>query len=227
MVGEKSKSCGKNGRNDVINLYTFFRNCPKRSLPDFHRMSEVQKCPADTLIVVIGGMGPLAGIDCLRYITDNCKTDGTDQDNLNTILLSCPSLIESRVDFIMGVSDVNPANSILRLLEPQLHSLKTLFKRILIGASCITFHCPKSFSVFEAGMKRSFPDVEIVSLISSTVTFIKDHFSESKRIAIMSTDGTRKAKPFESEFLANGFSPIYLSDAQQAVVTECIYNHEW
>ena len=190
-------------------------------------MSTVQNRSENTVIVIIGGMGPLAGIDCLRYIMDNCKTDGTDQDNLNTILLSYPAIIESRVDFIMGVSDVNPAESILRLLEPQLHSLKTLFKRILIGASCITFHCPKSYSVFEDGMKSSFPDVELVSLISSTVTFIKNHFSESKRIAIMSTDGTRKAKPFESEFYANGFSPIYLTDSQQAIVTDCIYNQKW
>lgn len=187
----------------------------------------MQNPHTDTVIVVVGGMGPLAGIDCIRYITENSKTDGTDQDNLNAVLLSCPALIESRVDFITGKSDINPAHSVLRLLRPQVQCLRSLFKHILVGVSCITFHCPQSFSVFEEGMKQFSPDVEVVSLISSAVKFIQVHFPNSRRIAILSTDGTRMAKPFEKELSASGYQVVYLSDAQQAVVTECIYHHEW
>ena len=187
----------------------------------------MQNPHADTVIVVVGGMGPLAGLDCIRYITENSKTDGTDQDNLNAVLLSFPALIESRVDFITGKSDVNPAHSVLRLLGPQVQCLRSLFKRILVGVSCITFHCPQSFSVFEEGMKQFTAEVEVVSLISSAVKFIQVHFPNSRRIAILSTDGTRMAKPFEKELSASGYQAVYLSDAQQAVVTECIYNHEW
>ena len=100
----------------------------------------------DTVIVVIGGMGPMAGIECLKYIMSNCETDGTDQDNLNVVLLSLPALIDNRVDFVLGHSSVNPSETVLRFLKPQLDALQENFKRIVIGVPCITFHCPCIFS---------------------------------------------------------------------------------
>lgn len=181
----------------------------------------------DTVIVVIGGMGPMAGIECLKYITSNCETDGTDQDNLNVILLSFPALVDSRVDFVLGHSSVNPSEAVLHFLKPQLDALQHSYKRIVIGVPCITFHCSCIFSLFRTGVSAMCPCAEVVSIISATTQFIKEHCQFIKRVGIISTDGTRQAKPFAEEFSTNGIHVVYLTDEQQSVVTDCIFNVHW
>ena len=66
-----------------------------------------------------------------------------------------------------------------------------------------------------------------MNIISSTVSFINDIYPRLKRVGIMSTDGTRHAKPFEDEMRRLGVSLVYLNDKQQAVISECIYNTKW
>ncbi len=181
----------------------------------------------DTVIVVIGGMGPMAGIECLKYIMSNCETDGTDQDNLNVVLLSLPALIDNRVDFVLGHSSVNPSETVLRFLKPQLDALQENFKRIVIGVPCITFHCPCIFSRFRTGISEMCSCAEVVSIVSSATQFIREHCQFIKRVGLLSTDGTRQAKPFAEEFALHGIHIVYLTDDQQSVVTDCIFNVTW
>ena len=181
----------------------------------------------DAVIVVIGGMGPMAGIECLKYITSNCETDGTDQDNLNVVLLSLPALIGNRVDFVLGRSDRNPSEAVLRFLRPQLDALQKSFRRIVIGVPCITFHCPCIYSPFRQGISELYPGAEVVSIVSSTTQFIREHCHFIKRVGLLSTDGTRQAKPFAEEFAQHGIHIVYLTDDQQSVVTDCIFNVSW
>ena len=126
----------------------------------------------DAVIVIIGGMGPMAGAECFKYVTSNSNTNGTDQNNLDVMLVSFPSRIVNRVDFVLGRTDINPATSVLEFIKP-----------------------------------RYFPEVY--------------------RVGIMSTDGTRHAKPFKQEFEAHNIEVVYLADDQQCVVTDCIYNVHW
>ena len=181
----------------------------------------------DAVIVIIGGMGPMAGAECFKYVTSNSNTNGTDQSTLDVMLVSFPSRIVNRVDFVLGRTDINPATSVLEFIKPQFQALSTSYKRILVGIPCITFHCPCCFSVFRDEVRSLFPTVEIVSIITSTVSFVDRYFPEVHRVGIMSTDGTRHAKPFKQEFEAHNIEVVYLADDQQCVVTDCIYNVHW
>lgn len=181
----------------------------------------------DAVIVIIGGMGPMAGAECFKYIASNSKTNGTDQSNLDVMLVSFPSRIVNRVDFVLGRTDINPASCVLEFMKPQFQALSASYKRIIVGVPCITFHCPCCFSVFQDEVRSLFPTVEIVSIVTSTVSFVDRYFPEVRRIGIMSTDGTRHAKPFKQEFGAHNIEIVYLTDDQQCVVTDCIYNVHW
>ena len=81
--------------------------------------------------------------------------------------------------------------------------------------------------MFRDEVRSLFPTVEIVSIITSTVSFVDRYFPEVHRVGIMSTDGTRHAKPFKQEFEAHNIEVVYLADDQQCVVTDCIYNVHW
>lgn len=180
-----------------------------------------------SVIVIIGGMGPLAGIQCYKYVLENSKTNGTDQGNLDTLVVSYPRRIENRVDFVLGRSDVNPGSCVLEFLLPYLQMLSTSYKKVIVGVPCVTFHCPPIFSVFSEGIESSFPSVIVVSIVKSTVDFINSYYPNISRIGILSTDGTRRLKPFAKEFEKSKKELVYLSDRQQVVVTDCIFNTHW
>ena len=186
-------------------------------------MSGHEKC----VILLIGGMGPMAGIQCYKYILENTFSNGTDQDNLDTVVISYPQHIENRVDFILGRSTKNPGSDVLQFIKPYLQLLSKQYSRIFIGIPCVTFHCPPIFSVFSEGVRNSYPCAEIVSIIHCTVDYIHQYCPKIARIGIMSTDGTRKSKPFKAEVEALGKTLIYLTDDQQRVISDCIFNTQW
>lgn len=181
----------------------------------------------DCVLVIVGGMGPLAGIKCFEYILENTITNGTDQENLNTLVISYPMRIGNRVHYLLGNDSCNPGESVFEFLKSQLECLFLTYKRVILGAPCITFHCPAIFRDLQHKLISQFPGLEIVNIISSTVSFINDIYPRLKRVGIMSTDGTRHAKPFEDEMRRLGVSLVYLNDKQQAVISECIYNTKW
>ena len=76
------------------------------------------KYARDSVILIVGGMGPLAGIQCYKYVLENYKSDGTDQDNLDTVIVSYPGRIENRVDYVLGRSSINPGDCVLRFIKP-------------------------------------------------------------------------------------------------------------
>lgn len=181
----------------------------------------------ESVLVVVGGMGPMAGIECYKYVLENTTTNGTDQDNLNSLIISYPRNIGNRVDYVLGKSCKNPGESVLDFLQPQLECLVHTYKRVVIGVACITFHCPSVFSVFQQGVKSRFPEVELVSIISATVKFVRTLYPHLKRVGIMSTDGTRRVRPFEDDMSKQRISLVYLNDDQQSVITSCIFNEQW
>lgn len=181
----------------------------------------------DCVIVIVGGMGPMAGLKCFEYVMSNSITNGTDQDNLSVLALSFPKNIGDRTEYVFDRTNHNPAQSVLQFLIPQLKPLSSLYKRIVLGVPCITFHCPCIFSAFEGILQESFPNVSVVSIVSETVRYICSHYPDAARIGIMSTNGTRKVKPFQYKMNEAGKQMVYLSDDQQEIVTQCIFNTEW
>ncbi|RPI41687.1 MAG: aspartate racemase, partial [Bacteroidetes bacterium] len=58
------------------------------------------------MIGIVGGMGPYAGLDLLRKIYDNTLA-GSDQEHLDTILISLSSRIPDRTEYLLGKENLN------------------------------------------------------------------------------------------------------------------------
>jgi len=63
----------------------------------------------EKVIIIGGGVGPLAGVELHNKIIEYTLTDGTDQSHLKVYHLSCPSFIPDRTEFLLGNINTNPA----------------------------------------------------------------------------------------------------------------------
>ena len=52
------------------------------------------------MLVVLGGMGPRAGIELHQRILQNTVTDGTDQAHLDVLHVAMPSRVHDRTAFL-------------------------------------------------------------------------------------------------------------------------------
>jgi aspartate racemase len=69
-------------------------------------------------IVIGGGVGPMAGVELHKKIINSTKTSGTDQDHLDIVHLSFPSLVNDRTKFLLKGDDVNPGERMAELVIP-------------------------------------------------------------------------------------------------------------
>lgn len=93
----------------------------------------------DKTIGIVGGVGPYAGLDLTRKIFDQTKAS-SDQDYLSVALLSIPQQIEDRTSFLLGQTNINPANAISKIIRK--------LEQIGVGVAgipCNSVHSPRIF----------------------------------------------------------------------------------
>ena len=81
----------------------------------------------EKIIIIGGGVGPLAGVDLHNKIINNTITNGTNQGHLEVHHLSCSNDITDRTEFLLRNSIENPAEGMFRLINKlNLNELKHL-----------------------------------------------------------------------------------------------------
>ena len=170
------------------------------------------------IIGIVGGMGPFAGLDLMQKILD--QTQATcDQNHLSSALLSFPSAIADRSLFLLGQKGPNPAFAILSIIR----TLDGMGVSV-IGIPCNTAHSPPIFDVISQELKNSRSKVRLIHMIDETVKFIKEQHPHFRRIGVLSTQGTFRAKVYGSVLKKNGFKVILLSETDQDTVHKAIYD---
>lgn len=155
---------------------------------------------------IIGGLGPLASCYLYEMITKRTKAD-KDQDHLNIVLLSHPS-IPDRTKYILNESTDSP-------LPYLIEDCKTLEK---LGVKMISIPCNTSCYFHESLQKET--NVIINNLVKNTIKFIKKH--NIKSVAILATKGTIKSKLYQKELEKENISYII---PNQDKVMEIIYDY--
>ncbi|MCA9397698.1 aspartate/glutamate racemase family protein, partial [candidate division WWE3 bacterium] len=164
---------------------------------------------SNVIIGILGGMGPQATVDLYQKIIDATPAS-IDQEHIHVIIDSYPQ-IPDRTKALMN----NGKDSFPFLLE----SLKRLEKA---GVTHIAIPCNTAHAYIPN--LREHTDVEIVSMIESTATFIRDHYPNIRNVGLLATTGTIKLGLYEKEFAAMGFTTIVPSDREQeTLVMEAIY----
>lgn len=155
---------------------------------------------------IIGGLGPLASSYLYEMITKRTKAK-KDQDHLNIVLLSHPS-IPDRTKYILKESNNSP-------LPFLIEDAKLLEK---LRVKMISIPCNTSCYFHEELQKEI--KIPINNLIKNTVKFIKE--KNIKNIAILATQGTIKSNLYQKELEKENINYV---TPNQDIVMEIIYDY--
>ena len=169
-------------------------------------------------IGIVGGLGPYAGLDLVKKIFDLTSAE-TDQEHLGVNLLSLPSEVPDRTEFILGKSNINPATSIYRLIN----KLEVIGMEV-VGIPCNTTHSEIIFSEIVKLLKNNGSNVKLVNMVHEVAYYIKQNYPEVSKIGILSTLGTVKSRIYSEIFSVFDIDVFYPDQETQDLVHLSIYD---
>ncbi|GHV62080.1 aspartate racemase [Spirochaetia bacterium] len=175
------------------------------------------------VIGVIGGVGPYAGLDFVRNIFDNTRAV-TDQEHLNTVLISCPSLIPDRTDFLLNKHDEkdNPAYGMFACAK-MLYDAGARF----VTVACNTAHAAPIFGPYSAMVAEKLPGLTIVNMLETCASYVREALGFT-RIGLLATRGTHVSGVYREYFkAAEGITLLEPDNEEQEAVHDLIYNKEY
>jgi aspartate racemase len=163
------------------------------------------------IIGILGGMGPQATIDLYQAIID--KTPATcDQEHIPTIIFSYPQ-VPDRTEAITADGE-NPVPYLIKgakLLEQA-------------GADFILIPCNTAYHFLREVEKEV--AIPIVNMITETRDYILREKPAIKRIGLLATSGTIKARVYHRVFEERGISLITPDErSQEKLVMRAIYQY--
>jgi len=171
------------------------------------------------MIGIVGGVGPYAGLDLMKKVFDQTRA-GKDQDHVDTMLLSLPSGILDRTEYLEGRVEKNPAfaiaNVVARLEEAGAS---------VAGIPCNTAHTDKIFEVILRELQRMKRSIHVLNMVSETVSFIQSNHPQLRRIGVLSTTGTYKSRVYVNALEDQGFQVLVPEEEmQETLIHPAIYD---
>lgn len=172
------------------------------------------------LIGVIGGVGPYAGLDLMRNIFGNTIAL-KDQEHLDCVLVSCPSIIPDRTEYLLDDEKTeNPALGLFQSAK-MLHAAGVRYAVI----ACNTAHDGKIFRPFCEMVRESLPGLTIINMLETCVFYVKKNMSV-RRIGLLATRGTHESEVYH-EYFTDGFDLVEPDIPGQERIHESIYSKEF
>lgn len=171
------------------------------------------------MIGIVGGVGPYAGTDLLNKVFNNTEAK-TDQEHLDAILLSMPSVIDDRTEYLIGKVKVNPAFAFVEVL---LNLEKT--GATIAGIPCNTAHSEKIFKVIQLELEKVKSTIAVLNMIDETVLFIATNYPNVNKVGVLSTTGTYKTQVYTSALKLKGYEVIVPPlEMQENIIHPAIYH---
>lgn len=173
-------------------------------------------------IGIVGGMGPLAGIDLYKKIVENTVA-GTDQDHLPVLLASLPADISDRNRYLLGQSPINPA--------PAVAEVVMLLDRAgvtHVGIACNTVYAPPIFDQMVQILEKNGTTANVLHLIQLSAQAALKHPHAPRRIGLLSTSGSYRIGIYQRHLEALGLEPVMLDfERHHTLVQDAIQNPEY
>jgi len=167
------------------------------------------------MIGIVGGVGPFAGIDLFKKITEQTKA-GRDQEHLPVILFSFPGMIEDRTAYINGEVTENPGIAIAKICIELSKAGATI-----AGIPCSTAHAPEIFNCILNELTRSECKLKIVNMIDETIKYISQILPHGSLVGILTTTGAYKQKVYYNPLSEAGYVPV---TPDEDVISELVHN---
>jgi len=150
----------------------------------------------EKIIGIIGGVGPTAGLDFLKNIFANTIAK-KDQEHLNSLLISCPSIIPDRTEYLLSIVEENPAHGMFECAR-RLHAAGANY----VVVACNTAHSNTVFSLYQTMVKEKLPGLEVINMIETCATHAKKGLTPGniRRIGLLATLGTHTTKVYHEYF---------------------------
>lgn len=169
------------------------------------------------MIGIVGGMGPIAGIDLSKKII-NQTIAGKDQGHIAQVLFSAPERIGDRTEFLQGIIKENPANAIADIIL----SLESVGATI-VGLPCNSAHAPAIFNVIIAKLKERQSEIILLHMIEEVGKFLKIQYPAIKKVGILGTSGTYQTRQY-NQIEKFGFEVLNVSETEIEKVHQSIYH---
>lgn len=191
----------------------------------------------EPVLVIGGGVGPMAGVALHAMIIKNTMTDGSDQDHLSVIHLSCSSLVPDRTRYLLEPETASdPAAGMADVFAMATKALDG--QRAVGGVPCNTFHAPLIYQRFvtllSARLRPQHDDIRIVNMLNESVALLATRLglssantSAAPLIGLLTTTGTRRSGVYDALLTEKGFTPLYVSEAEQEKLHAAIYDTDW
>ena len=181
-------------------------------------MSISQESNSTEIIGVVGGMGPMAGIELTKSIVRNTRAQ-RDQEHVPVVLISRSQTIPDRTEFL-NRGGINPAEPIADIVG----DLAGLGARY-IGIPCNTSHAPAIFGPLLDAVRRLPDPPDVVNMIAATRDHIKATFPDIGRIGLLATDGTVCSRLYHD--ILSDWNVIAPDPVDQHSVHRAIYDRDF
>ncbi|KAF0689444.1 Aste57867_19116 [Aphanomyces stellatus] len=190
--------------------------------------------PPETLLGILGGVGPAAGLVLHQAILRHTQNDGTDQGHLDVVHVSRSADIAARPTYLHQHADdaitiENPAYGMARSLKMLIHAAKSRQAKLVVGVPCNTFHAPPIWDTFVAAIDQVDPSAHVVLLhmLQETVRMVAEIAPAARVVGVMSTTGSRDARIFHNLLEPLGYTVVQVPASLQEELNDTIYNTEW
>lgn len=172
------------------------------------------------MIGIVGGVGPLAGLDMAAKLIEETKAK-SDQEHLSFILSSQPSRIVDRTEFLLGRVTVNPAFALAEIIVELGRAGATV-----AAIPCNTAHSPRIFDVVREELKRASCRVKLLHMIDETAGCIQPMYGRIK-VGIISTTGTRSEGLYRKALVQHGLVPVEPAEELQEQIHAAVYDEDY
>ncbi len=162
-----------------------------------------------TMIGVVGGMGPYAGLDLVQKIFNETNAK-TDQDHIPVSMISIPHSITDRTKFLLDNSLKNPAIAITEII----HKLRGQ------GATVIGMPCNTAHAYLEH--IRSAVAIPVLDMIQMTADRLTELSSQPETVGIIASSAVLKTQLYGKALEAHGLDVVLPTVADQDAVMALI-----
>ncbi|MBE9079826.1 amino acid racemase [Romeria aff. gracilis LEGE 07310] len=166
---------------------------------------------------ILGGLGPLAHIEFEQRLLQQSLRRGArrDQEHPNWLLVSAASTPDRSRYLLETGSDCVPALvRSARLLES-------------MGASFLVVTCNTAHAFYLSVQSQL--SIPWLNMMDATANYIAQHFPQVKRVGVLATDGTVRARLYATSLTQYELSPIIpsLDSPIQRRIMQSIYDPDW
>ena len=171
------------------------------------------------MIGIVGGVGPYAGLDLVRNIFDQTLAR-SDQEHMDVVMLSMPSSITDRTEFLLDQSGENPGLGIAGVINRLEAAGATV-----AGIPCNTAHADEIFSRTVNELQQAGSKIRLLNLVEEVIASIRERHPHAGNIGVLSTTGTLKSGVYTRALEAAELRVVSIEpDMQENLIHAAIYS---